>query len=266
MTGPSSRPLAGRLQRPRTVAPSASASAAPSASTSAAPSTSTSTSASPATKSEGPRRRPPVWLLALVGALVVGLVVVAVVVLGGRSAPEQAPAPAAEPQTVTLAPPQPAIDPVPRDALTPFFDALPSTVLGYALTEHGPDPSLVAAGALESYRMVYSDGGTTTIAVTAGQWATPEAAAAVYQSIIQARTAEVAAGGAGDAGDTTETAAPGTEVEEGPVLVGGAEVGRFMLVPRGDGTGTLTWINGTVVLQADGPAEALRDLHTAFPL
>ena len=55
-------------------------------------------------------------------------------------------------------------------------------------------------------------------------------------------------------------------VQEGPVLVDGTEVGRYSLVPRADGTGTITWTNQSVVLQLDGPADSLLDVHTAFTL
>ena len=197
-------------------------------------------------------RRPPVWLLTLVGVLVVGLAVVAVLVLNRGDAPEPE---VLEPEVVTLTLPTPTIEPVAREAGTALFGALPSTVLGYALTEAGAHPPLVAAGALEAYRMVYSDGGATAITLYAAQWAAPEAATATYQVMVAAQTAEATAAGADAA-----------VVEEGPVQVDGTEVGRSTLVPRADGTGTLTWTNGTVVLEADGPAAALHDFFTAFSL
>ncbi|HWS58675.1 MAG TPA: hypothetical protein VN257_09055, partial [Actinotalea sp.] len=112
--------------------------------------------------------------------------------------------------------------------------------------------TLVAAGALEGYRLVYTDGGSTTLVTSAGQWATPEEAGAEAASLV---AAQVAAAG--------ETEVP---VEEGAVLVDDTEVGRYVLVTRADGTGTITWTNGTVVLQIDGPVQALPDVHTAFPL
>ena len=192
------------------------------------------------------RRRPPVWLLVLVGVLLVGLVVTAVLVLNRAPAAEPE---VLEPEVVTLTLPTPTIEPVAREAGTALFESLPSTVLGYALTEAGAHPPLVAAGALEAHRMVYSDGGATSLTLVVGQWATPEAAAAAYQ-----------------AGVAAYTATSPTDVEEGGVLVDGAEMGRYTLVPRADGTGSLTWTNGTVMLDVTGPAAALRDFHTAFTL
>lgn len=216
----------------------------------------------------GGRRRPPVWLLALVGVLVVGLVVVVVLVLNRGSAPEPE---VLEAEVVTLAPPTPTIEPIAREAGSALFESLPSTVLGYALTEAGTHPPLITAGALEAYRMVYSDGGATTVALVVGQWATPEAAVTAYQATVAAQTAEAAAAGTGDAGEGEGDAGEGgeaavTDVEEGPVLVDGTEVGRYTLVPRPDGSGTLTWTNGTVMLDVAGPAAALRDFHTAYTL
>lgn len=213
--------------------------------------------------------RPPLWALIAAGVLVVVLMVVAVVTLSNRQAdpvaePEQQEVPEAE--VITLPPPTPAVDPIAKEPRTAFYDALPSTVLAHALAETADEPGLLVAGALESYRLVYTDGDAPVV-LLAGQWVTPEGAVAAYQTAVQAQTAAVAAGGAGDAGDGAEADPDAsTEVEEGPVQVDGAEVGRWTLVPRGDGSGTLTWTNGTAMLQLDGPVDELRDLHTAFPV
>ena len=50
------------------------------------------------------------------------------------------------------------------------------------------------------------------------------------------------------------------------MLVDGAEVGRYTFAPHEDGTGTIVWSNGTVVIRLDGPGDVLRDLFAAFPL
>ncbi|HQY34501.1 MAG TPA: hypothetical protein PLS68_11090 [Actinotalea sp.] len=193
------------------------------------------------------RRRPPLWLVAVAAVLVAGLGVVAVLVLsnrGGGIVPEA--------EVITLPVPTPTIEPMVREPVTAFADALPSTVLQLALTELAAEPTVLAAGALEGYRLVYSDGGTLTLVGTAGQWATVEAATTAASALV---AAQVAAAGA-DA----------DPVQEGPVLVDGTEVGRYSLVPRADGTGTITWTNQSVVLQLDGPADSLLDVHTAFTL
>lgn len=232
-----------------------------------------------------PRRRPPLWLLILAGVLVVALVVVAVVVLGNRGESEEIPVAT---QTVTLAAPTPTLDPVERPAGTAFADALPSTVLAYSLTEIAEHPPLLAAGALEGYRLVYSDGAGTDLTVLAGQWRDAAGAQAVLDQVIAAQPAagtvvtldEAAAGadaaaGDGAAGDGTaagdETAEPTQtattlEVTQGSVEVDGAQAGTYLIVPHADGTGTAWWTNGTVLIQVDGPATALRDFYAAYPL
>jgi hypothetical protein len=230
-----------------------------------------------------PRRRPPLWLLILAGALVVALVVVAVVVLGNRGEDHEIPVA----ETVTLSVPTPTIDPVAREAGTAFLDSLPSTLLAYSLTEVAEHPPLLADGALEGYRLVYSDGGGTDLIVLAGQWRDAASAQAVLDRVVAAQPAAgtvvtVEPGAATEAADdqaTDETAseagdasaeptaeAPSFEVVQGSVEVDGTQVGTYLIVPHADGTGTAWWTNGTVLIQVDGPAAALRDFYAAFPL
>jgi len=188
-------------------------------------------------------------VLIVAGLLVAALGVVAVLALsnrGGGVVPEA--------EVITLPVPTPTIEPVVRTPGTAFADALPSTVLQYALTELAPEPAVLAVGALEGYRLVYSDGGAVTLVATAGQWATVEAATTAAAAAVAAQVATAAAG---------EGAEP---VTEGAVLVEGTEVGRYTLVPRADGTGAITWTNQSVVLQVDGPVDQLIDVHTAFAL
>lgn len=227
-------------------------------------------------------RRPPLWLMITAGVLVVALVVVVVYVLGNREG-EPEPPPVAE--TTTLAPPTPTVDPVDREPGSAFFEALPDTVLQYALAEAGEDSTWLADDALESYRFVYTDGGSVELVVLAGQWR--DAAAA--QAVLDRLTADQPAVGTEVAGTDVDTAdadtadadtadadtadadtagaadAPAT-VEGGSVQVDGADVGRYLIVPHEDGSGTAWWTNGTVLFQVDGPASALRDFYTGFPL
>ncbi|GEN80975.1 hypothetical protein [Actinotalea fermentans] len=223
------------------------------------------------------RRRPPLWLLIVIGVVVVGGIVAAVLLLTGQDEPEAPPA-----ATVTLPVPTPTIDPIQREPGTPFFDALPSTVLQYVLTETGESEDLLLGGALEGYRLVYSDGGATTLTVLAGQWADATGPQARLDGVLAQVTGEVGevpeAGAAGTADDAEEpaededgaTATPTEEPlpspEQGPVQVDGQDVGRYVFLPRADGTGTLWWTNTTVFVQLDGPWSALRDVFTAFSL
>lgn len=209
-------------------------------------------------------RRPPVWVLVLLGLVVVGAVVAAVLLLNGRDGGQAA---APDPEVVTLPLPTPTVQPIPREGATAFASALPSTVLAYALAEAGEHPPFLTAGALEAYRYVYTDGATSVV-LLAGQWETPEEASAAYAATVQAQTGAVAATGAGDAGDgEEEDADTSTDTEEGAVTTtDGTETGRWTLVPRGDGTATLTWWNGTAMLQLDGPVDVVPDLFAAFTL
>ena len=194
------------------------------------------------------RRRPPVWLLALGALLVVGAVVAGVLLT--RGAPAGTPAASAPPaEVVTLPYPTPTIAPVAEPTGTPFLDALPATVLAYALTEQAAEPALLAAGALEGHRLVYGDGGGTTLTLRAGQWQDAAAAEAVLDAAIAAV-------------DPAADPAP----EQGTVDAAGAPVGRSLLLPRADGTATVWWTNGTALLQLDGPVDAVRDVFTGFPL
>lgn len=239
----------------------------------------------------GGRKLPPVWLLVVIGVVVVGAIVGIVLMLSGGDEEDPQVPPA---QTVTLPVPSPTIDAIEREPGTPFFDALPSQVLQFALTETGESPDLAAAGAIEAYRFVYSDGGAATIELLAGQWrdgSGPQARLGAALEQVTAEFGEVPEAGAApaddaDGGDETATDdADGTDgtddadgtaaatptagapaPEQGPVLVDGQEVGRYVFVPREDGTGTLWWTNTTVLLQLDGPADQLRDVFKAFPL
>ncbi|MBX9244590.1 hypothetical protein ICW40_07180 [Actinotalea ferrariae] len=211
------------------------------------------------------QRRPPLWVLIGAAVLVVGGVVAGVLLLGDRGGNQTVP----EADVVTLPVPTPTVEPIAHEGGTAFAAALPATVLAHALSEAGEHLPLLSAGALEGYRHVYTDG-ATSVTLLAGQWETPEEASARYTAMVQEQTAAVAAAGGSDAGDGAEEAegdAASTDTTEGPVTtVDGTETGRYTLVPRTDGTGTLTWWNGTAVLQLDGPTEELLDLFTAFPL
>ncbi|WP_199423415.1 hypothetical protein [Actinotalea solisilvae] len=253
-SGPDPRPASGA--RPGV----GTAPAAPATATSAG--RASSTPATPAASTPPGRRRPPVWALVAAAVVLVGVVVAAVLLLGDRGG-EAGPAPEAE--VVTLPVPTPTVEAIPREGGTAFSQALPSTVLAHALSEVGEHVPFLTSGAIEAYRYVYTDGAAPVV-LTAGQWETPEEASGVYAALVQAQTAAAAEAGAADAGDGEEGESA-TDLQEGPVTTtDGAETGRYTLVPRPDGTGTVTWWNGTAVLQLDGPTEELLDLFTAFPL
>lgn len=225
------------------------------------------------------RRRPPLWLLILIGVVVVGAIVAIVLLLTQKDEPEAPPA-----ATVTLPVPTPTIEAITREPGSPFFEALPSEVLQFALTEVGQSDEMLLGGALEGYRFVYSDGGSDTLTVLAGQWRDAAGPQARLDAVL-AQVGEVpeasdlpepeatepaATDDDEDAEDASASPTPTEEplpsAEQGPVEVDGQEVGRYVFVPREDGTGTLWWTNATVFIQLDGPWAALRDFFTAYPL
>jgi hypothetical protein len=222
----------------------------------------------------------------LAAALVVVGVVVAVLLVVNRPSAPEAPEPAPEAETVTLPVPTPTIEPVALpEGASAFLQAMPQEVLAFALTEVGEDAPLLAEGALEAYRLVYSDGAQEIVA-TAAQWRDAEAVTARFDEIVAAESAAAGvpveeAGAAADeetaaAGETGATdgeePADATEnpteprLEQGTVQVDGEQVGRFLQLTRTDGTGSLWWTNGTALLRLDGPGAALRDVYAAFPL
>ncbi len=189
------------------------------------------------------RRQPPLWLWIAAGVLAVGLATVIALLLGNRGG-----GPVPEAEVVTLPVPTPTVSAIARDAGTPFYDALPSDVLAFALSASAESPEMLGAGALEGYRLDYTDG-TQQVVLRAGQWPTSDEADAAYSAML----ASIAPEGA-------------TPDDSGAVQVDGTQVGSYAMVTREDGTGTVLWSNGTAVMELDGPADALPDLYTAFPL
>lgn len=197
--------------------------------------------AGPAEPEPGSNRRRDLIIAAAIGGIVV-IGGAAAALSGVFDAPVPLPTPTAS--TITLASPTPTIAPVERQPISTFADALPSTVLDLALTAIAPQPTLVAANALEGYRLDYSDGGSVAVALDAGQWETPEEAVAAYAPLAAATPA----------------------TDSGSVDVGGAPVGSWTFSEAEDGTGTMTWTNGTALFQATGPAETVKSFYEAFPL
>ena len=159
-------------------------------------------------------------------------------------------------------------------------------MLAFALTDYGEWEAPLLASGLEGYYLVYSDG-VETVTLYAGQWRDAAGAETAFDQTVAAAAAAPAEEPAediaeditegdtesdtesdteGEAAEGDETAAPAPEPEEGVVEVDGQQVGRYLLMPRADGTASLYWTNQTVLLQLEGPLEQLRDLFTAFPL
>lgn len=214
------------------------------------------------------RRRPPMWLLIVIGLVVVGVIVAVVLALANRTEPQ---AEVLNPETVTLAVPTPTVEPVVRDGGSAFLQSLPATVRAYALAEFVEYEPLLIAGALEGYQLTYTDG-TQNQVLYAGQWRDAASAEAALDGVLAAQAQPAADAAAAPAEETTDaatdaaTAGPVPEPEQGTVEVDGQQVGRYLFVQRADGTGSIWWTNTTVLLQIDGLAKDLRDVYAAFPL
>ena len=104
--------------------------------------------------------------------------------------------------------------------------------------------------------------GIGTVAVQAGQWETPEEAAAFLATLTAALPA---AGEAPADGATAAAGGPAVLLQE-DVLVAGQPTGTATVVDAGDGTGVAVWSNGTTVFRLTGPAADIRNLYAAYPL
>ncbi|MFC8799726.1 hypothetical protein ACFT1B_34715 [Streptomyces griseoincarnatus] len=185
--------------------------------------------------------------------VVVGLLVtlLAVVLVAGFAWPGFWRSSETEPQpvptvTVTAPAPTPTVKAMERAGdETAFQKALPSAVLQFALGTLSKAEEPKQQGALEAWNAEYSDGGSGEVALVAGQWATSDEAATAAAAWTQA---------AGEAD------------REGDVKVGKKVVGQYAIVPAKGGKAVVVWQNGTAVMQATGPADAMEDFYAAFPL
>ena len=203
-------------------------------------------------------RARPAWVLPVsIGA---GVLVVAGVVTGVLLANRDDATPPPEPiaaETIYLPSPTPSIEPVARDATTPFASVLPASVLQYALQSSAEDGTWTDAGALEAYTDELGDGGAGTVTVQSGQWATVDEAMAFRDALVADLPADATAGGG-----SGRDALP----QSGPVEVAGEHAGTFTAVDLGNGTGVVVWNNETAVLRVQGPVADVLDVYRAFPL
>ncbi|MFP3714126.1 hypothetical protein [Puerhibacterium sp. TATVAM-FAB25] len=180
------------------------------------------------------------------GGVVVAVALLTALVWPGFALPAE-PAPAA---TVTAPPPSPTVSPAAREGeQTELTDALPDTVLQYAQRGFAESTTWGAQDdVVEAWEITYADGagaGAVEITVQVGQWADEPAAEGFAAAWLE------------DAGEPAE---------EGEVTVGDEVTGAYAVVPGADGAATVMWRNGTVVITATGPADAVEDLYSAYPL
>lgn len=187
----------------------------------------------------GPRR----LVLIAIAVVAVVVAVAAWLVVGGRDTS------AVTTTTQHVPSPTPTLSPVPRPE-TPFAATLPSTVLQYALVSTADDADWLAAGALEAYLDEFSDGGSRTLTLRAGQWASADEAAAAFTALTAGAT----------------PVEGGTLRPTGSVYVDDQVVGTYQVTDAGDGNATVTWANSTAVLQLTGPLAEVERAYQAFPL
>ncbi len=203
----------------------------------------------------------PRWLLPVaIGAAVVvvaGVTVGVVLSQSGAGGTPTATAPAPVVTTVVLPVPTPSVSPSPRASTTAFAALLPASVLQYAYASSQPVPEWQAGGALEAWLDTYTDGGTGTLTVQAGQFPTADAATAFAATLVAALPT--------GAPSPTATGAP-TLPQSGSVMVGGASTGSYTIVDGGDGTGVAVWTNGTAVFRMVAPVADIVNAYGAFPL
>lgn len=148
--------------------------------------------------------------------------------------------------TVTAPAPTPTVKSMKRaDDETAFQRALPSSVLRFALADIEETDAKDELDATEGWRATYGDGSGHQVTVDAAQWASTQEAESAAEVMIE------------EVGDVAET---------GEVKVADDVVGEYALAPVDGGERTITWWNGTVVLRATGPADAIVRFYQAFPL
>ncbi len=195
------------------------------------------------------RRRRRVVAGAALGVVVVVALVTALVWPGFARPDEPQPA-----VTVTAPPPTPTVEPAGRpEHQTAFLAALPDTTLQLAVRAVEPhEPWEDEDDAVEAWSLTYADGpdpaasGAAVVRLLAGQWEDADDAGRQLDRLLA------------DAGEPTMS---------GDVTVDGETAGTYAVTPGPEeGTSVVTWRNGTVVLQATGPAALVEDFYTAFPL
>ena len=219
-------------------------------------------------------KRPLTWAIA--GGVVV-LTVIGVMIASSRGG-SAAPAVALPASTVILPQPTPTVSPSPLPAdATAFLKAQPTKVLSDALVSAERDAA-ATSGAVESWRLGYSDGSSAApLSVYAEQYADePSAKAAiglyldpaVLASATPAPTAAAASPGASAtaSASTSAAAVPPAAPETGPVTVAGQATGVYYFVQNSDKTETVVWVNGTALFVAKGPAGVMKAFFLAYPL
>lgn len=179
-------------------------------------------------------------LLLVVGAAAAVLLVVLVALLLTRGGDQRDPITVVT-RTEPAVSPSPQSDPIERDTSTALLEALPGTVLGYAVSEQTESEQMLDAHALEGWTLTYSEPDTAVV-LQVGQWPDGKEAKAAWTALI---------------GDAQPSA-------EGDVLVGDDTVGGVVTVVDGDVERTI-WRNRSAVFVAEGPVGTTQPFFDGFP-
>jgi len=200
----------------------------------------------PAAPTPAVYRRRRIVVASAAGALVLLVALATAFLWPGFAVPEPLPTPTT---TVTAEPPAPTLEPAPRTGeQTDLTGAVPDVAREFvqrAFAHHAAWEE--EHGALESWTFTFADvegADARTITLLVGQWPDADQARSFHESQVRAA---------------------GSTVRDGEVTVGGEVVGTYALSGTADDA-VLWWRNGTVVLRAEGPQEALEVFYTAFPL
>ena len=200
----------------------------------------------PATPTPAVYRRRRIVLASAAGALVLLVALATAFLWPGFAVPEPLPTPTT---TVMAEPPAPALEPAPRTGeQTELTGAVPDTAREFVQRAFAHYAAWEEEhGALESWTFTFADAegaDARTITLLVGQWQDDGEARSFHDAQVRAA---------------------GTVVRDGDVTVGGEVVGTYAISGTADAA-VMWWRNGTVVLRAEGPQEALEVLYTAFPL
>lgn len=191
-------------------------------------------------------RRRRIVVASLAGALVLAIALVTAFLWPGFAVPEPLPTPTI---TETAPPPEPTIDPVARAGeQTDLTHAVPQTAREFVEQSFANYPTWQDENkAIESWTFTYADAegaDATTITLVVGQWADADAAKSFHDAQVRAA---------------------GSTIRDGQVKVGSDVVGTYAISGTADAA-VMWWRNGTVVMRAEGPQEALETFYTHFPL
>lgn len=137
---------------------------------------------------------------------------------------------------------------LPSDATT-LLKTMPDSVRNYARVQTNTATTWSSSSPIEEYTVVYSTGDSAkNITLTVAQWSTSDDAKQQY--------------------DTVAATLTGDEIASGNVKVSGSATGAYVVKSdtSNEKDATALWQNSTVLIQAHGEKEAVKNFYQKFPL